>query len=169
MRWFFLTICLIFLAGCVAYPTQRAYFKPLPQDGYYLVKSRSCGYHKTEFDGLATDQASFHLDVFPNEPDEQHLVVTIVLKPGNEAASSLTGLPILGQVRLVAGNTKQEYSASSTALIQQYQQTQWYRVEFEVMPTTQFSIEIETQSAAPLQFDFRYAKESDFYYASINC
>ncbi|MFA0085797.1 hypothetical protein [Vibrio sp. 10N.261.51.F12] len=167
MRAFIIGMSLLSLAGCVAYPTQRTYFKPI-KDNHELVKSRSCGYHKTELDGLSAYTARYRLQVFPNTPTAQNLVVVVTLESKDLAPAS-SEWQHLGQVQLSTPNAPTPQSPTSFKITQRYQQTLWYRIEFDTMPTKQFSLDINVEKSKPLRFNFHFANESDFYYASINC
>ncbi|MGB1320230.1 MAG: hypothetical protein ACPG5L_04830 [Vibrio gallaecicus] len=140
-----------FITGCVVYPTERTYFKPVESQQLELTKSQSCGYHRAQYDGLKNGEMS----VFPDDREQAPLRVLIVTK-GYEVKKENTSLVLDGKP-VALGSFGQLYHHSHI---------RGFEVTVDEKPRNIENLKVIIDGEL---YEFNQKTESDIYYASINC
>lgn len=160
------------LSACAVFPTTRTYFKPMnANNDSELAKSQSCGYHKAKYDGLTKTLADTDISIFPHWEEGVLLSATVYLQtadfgheltPDNVNMSVNDGADVLLPMAVSLQHRRATDEGDKESI--------WYQVEFNIpvdeIDTMRFNY-VDKQGAA--EFEFKKVKQSDIYYASINC
>lgn len=140
-----------FITGCVVYPTQRTYFKPVKSQQFELTKSQSCGYHKVQYDGLKKGE----IRVFPDDKEQAPLRV-LVVTDGYEVEKANVALILDGK----------PVTPDSFGQLYHHSHIRGFELTVDEKPRSIENLKIIVDGD---QYEFNQETESDIYYASINC